>query len=184
MTVTLDDPQGWLDQITLQHGSHPSPDDGLCVMEAVAYLAGEPHSDHPDCVSPVLGAFLRSWNDSLPDQDRQVLKPYALRVIGTAGDGLDEVRAWLATDWLARVHTPAWLRLAGLTDQAELLENFQPLNAETTPSILAPLQAVRAAAGDAAGAAARDALNPTKRHLQLSALGLLEQLINPERTES
>ena len=36
--------------LTLKNGSHPSPDDGLCVMEAAAWVAGEPHSDHPACV--------------------------------------------------------------------------------------------------------------------------------------
>mgnify|MGYP000461577042 CR=1 FL=1 len=30
-------------------------------------------------------------------------------------DEQEEQRAWLATDWLIRVQTPAWLRLAGLT---------------------------------------------------------------------
>ena len=29
----------------LGNGAHPSPDAGMCVMEAVAYVAGESHSD-------------------------------------------------------------------------------------------------------------------------------------------
>ena len=41
---------------TLAHGAHDSPADGLCAMEAAAWLAGEPHSDHPACVSPVIAA--------------------------------------------------------------------------------------------------------------------------------
>ncbi|NUR19372.1 MAG: hypothetical protein HOQ12_07535, partial [Gemmatimonadaceae bacterium] len=42
-----------LDTITLASGGHASPADGLCVMEAAAYFAREPHSDRPACVSPV-----------------------------------------------------------------------------------------------------------------------------------
>ena len=47
----------------LSHGSHRSPEDGLCLVEAAAYLAGAPHSDHPRCVCPVLAAFGRALND-------------------------------------------------------------------------------------------------------------------------
>ncbi len=57
------------DTLPLLHGSH-SPDSKFCVMEAVAYVAGEPWSDSPECVSPVIAAFLRSWNDSMPDAER------------------------------------------------------------------------------------------------------------------
>jgi len=32
----------------LAHGSHADWSRGACLMEAVAYVAGEPHSDHPE----------------------------------------------------------------------------------------------------------------------------------------
>jgi hypothetical protein len=150
-----------LDKLTLGPGSHPPGSRWPCVMEAVAMLAGEQWTDHPQCASPVIGAFLRTWNDGLPDDDRQQLKQYIPRLVGSKGtQEQEEQRAWLATDWLVRVQTPAWLRLAGLTDQADLLAQMQPLNADTCPSILPALKAVRsdaAAARDAAGAAAGDA---------------------------
>jgi hypothetical protein len=63
-----------LDAIELKAGGH-SPDHTFCVMEAVAYIAGEDWTDSPVCVSPAIGAFMRAWNDSLPDADRQRLKP-------------------------------------------------------------------------------------------------------------
>ena len=78
MTPTLN-----LDELHLEHGAHAKPDDGMCVMEAVAYIAGEPWSDTPECASPVIGAFLRSWNDSLDDDTRQSLKPYITRLVGS-----------------------------------------------------------------------------------------------------
>jgi len=41
-----------LDEVTaiaLASGGHTGIDDGMCVMEAVAYVAGEPWSDAPSC---------------------------------------------------------------------------------------------------------------------------------------
>jgi hypothetical protein len=61
-------------------------------------------------------------NDGLDHEPRQRLRPYLTRTIGTANDGLDTTRGWMAMDWLTRVYTPAWLRLAGLTESAEGLE--------------------------------------------------------------
>ncbi len=106
----------------LAYGTHATPQDGRCAMEWVSYLAGEPHSDQPTCVSPVLRAMCIALNDGLDQEPRQRLRPYLTRTIGTAGDGLDTRRGWLAMDWLTRVYTPAWLRLAGLTERAVELE--------------------------------------------------------------
>jgi hypothetical protein len=106
----------------LAYGTHASPQDGRCAMEWVSYLAGEPHSDQPTCVSPVLRAMCIALNDGLDQEPRQRLRPYLTRTIGTANDGLDTTRGWMAMDWLTRVYTPAWLRLAGLVDCAERLE--------------------------------------------------------------
>lgn len=159
-----------LDNIVLRRGAHPSPGDGTCVTEAVAFVAGEPHSDHPACLSPVLGAFLRSRNDGLPsdeERDRR-LKRFVPRVIGTAGDGHDEERAWMATDWLVRVHTPAFLDAAGLTAHASSLRGLPESTADAAATWRPPLEAARqdaaaartaagTAAGDAVWAAARDA---------------------------
>jgi hypothetical protein len=111
----------------LAHGAHATPQEGRCAMEWVSYLAGEPHSDRPVCVSPVLRAFCIAFNDWLPKTTRQRLRPYLTRTIGTAGDGLDEVRAWMAMDWLIRFHTPAWLELAGVSEAAHMLVSLQPI---------------------------------------------------------
>jgi len=156
-----------LDKLVLDANSHDPGSDRMCVMEAVAMLAGEQWSDHPQCASPVIGAFLRSWNDSLPDDDRQQLKQYIPRLINSRGTDDQEVeRSWLATDWLVRVQAPAWLRLARLTEQADLLASMQPVNPTTCPAILPALKAVRtdaAAAWDAAGAAAFNAARDAAR---------------------
>lgn len=48
-------------------------------------IGGERFSDRPDCVCPVIGSFLRSWNDGVGYADRQRLEPYASLVVGTGG---------------------------------------------------------------------------------------------------
>jgi len=47
-----------LDAITLASGAHDRRTDGVCVMEAVAWWAGEDHSDRPECASPVIAALV------------------------------------------------------------------------------------------------------------------------------
>ena len=139
-----------LDTLTLAAGDH-DPDDGeMCVMEAVAFIAGEEWSDRPECASPVIGAFMRSWNDALDDDDRQDLKRYILRLVGSKGTPEQEdLRGWMALDWLVRVHTPAWLRLAGLDEHADRLAGFAEIRPDTVqgvkPALVAALEAARAA---------------------------------------
>jgi hypothetical protein len=146
-----------LETLRLKKGSHEKPEDGMCIMEAVSFIAGEPWSDSPRCASPVISAFLRSYNDSVDDVTRQQLKQYIPRLVGTRGSGaLEEKRALIAADWLIRTHTPAWLRLAGLTVQAEALSSLPEITSMAqVPSIKGPLESAREAA--AARAAARDA---------------------------
>lgn len=73
-----------LSSFELKRGNHARPEDGLCVLEAVAWFEGEPHSDHPRCVCPVLAHFCRSFNDRLGDR-RQALIPYIPRLANTLG---------------------------------------------------------------------------------------------------
>jgi hypothetical protein len=115
------------DRYRLSAGRHPRAEQGRCAMEWVAHLAGEAHSDRPECVSPLVGAFARSWNDALDETTRQRLRPYLGRMIGTAGDGLDDARAWRCADWLARTGAPELLSLAGLVDEAAALRGLRPV---------------------------------------------------------
>ena len=158
-------------------GSHP-PDGQMCVMEAAAYVAGERWSDRPGCVSEVIGVFLRSWNDTLDDADRQKLKPYIRKVIGTnTGAADEEVRAWMATDWLVRTFTPEWLDLAGLTEHAAKLRALPELaSAELASEAMTTIDAARREAAAAWGSA-WDALAPTVEKIRSSAFDLLDRMI-------
>jgi hypothetical protein len=55
------------------------------VVELASMIGGEKFSDRPNCVCPVIGSFLRSWNDRAGYADRQRLHQYASRVVGTGG---------------------------------------------------------------------------------------------------
>jgi hypothetical protein len=130
-------------------------------MEWVSYLAGEGHSDSPACVSPVLRALCISLNDGLPDGPRQRLRPYLTRTIGTAGDGLDERRAWLAMDWLIRTYTPRWLSLVSLDDEAARLADGPQIDGSgPLRSAMVPLEQARAAARRSRATAFATAGNP------------------------
>ena len=178
-----------LDTLILAKGGHDSPDDGACLLEAASMLAGEPFGDMPVCVSPVLIAYGQGLNDALPDDKRQLLKPYVPQLLNTAGDGLDEVRGYLALDWLIRVYTPAWLRLVpALTAQADLLAQHPPIvDLETAAHVgdivreaASQASAAYSAAYSAADSAARSALAPTVDALQDSAISLLGTMIAPK----
>ena len=151
----------------LSSGAHANLDAGACIMEAVSLVAGESWSDNPACACPVIGAFLRAWNDTLPDTERDgLLRPLISLLIGTRSTpDVERRRAMLAADWLIREHTPAWLRLAGLTTQADVLVALpEIIDMAQCPSLMPTLAVVRSdanavwdAAWDAAGAAARAA---------------------------
>jgi len=70
--------------VRLSAGRHRSPHAGACVMELASMLAAEPFSDRPHTSSPVIGAFLRTYNDGLDDERRQDLYPLASLIVGTA----------------------------------------------------------------------------------------------------
>ena len=176
-----------LSTITLARGMHDTPGDGMCLLEAAAYLAGEPFSDHPQCVCPVLAAFGRSWNDSLDDQTRnRLLKPFLPRLLNTRSTpDVQDRRAFMAADWAVRTYTPAWLRLAGLNDHADALADlpeltsvqaFRDARAVTQASRMAAA-AAWAAARDAAWDAARERLAPTAHELRAEAHRLVDRML-------
>ena len=85
--------------VKLGKGRHASPKDGVCVMELASMLAGEPFSDHPRCVCPVIGSFLRTYNDAIDDERRQDLYGYAAKVVGsTSSETVQQLRAYCLID--------------------------------------------------------------------------------------
>ena len=188
------------DTLTLKSGAHTPGGPDMCVMEAVAYVAGEEWTDSPVCACPVIAAFLRSWNDGITDDATRtrLLTQFIPRLVGSKStDRVEDTRAWLAVDWSVRVSTPAWLDIAGPTDHADALRSLPEVTAETVTAARPAIDAARAAAGAAARAAAGaaawdaaraaawaaardaawDAVAPTVTTLQASAVDLINRML-------
>lgn len=92
-----------LDHLHLAAGAHPENKDCLCLLEACARYAGEPHTAHPACVDPVLTQVGIAFNDHLDDAWRQMLIPHIPAMCATAGDGRAELRALTVVRWAVSV---------------------------------------------------------------------------------
>ena len=123
MTVNLDRLEA-LESITLDHGSHPDFETGHCAMEVVSWLADEGHTDAPQCASTILRHFTITLNDRWYDEQRQTLKPFLPRMVGTGSDGKDDARRRIAAEALCMDLLLPWLRLAGLDEHAALIEGM------------------------------------------------------------
>ena len=69
--------------LTLQDGGHDKRTDGLCVMEAAAWLAGEPHSATPSCASPLVTRFAQRINDRFDQTTRDALRDRLPLIVGS-----------------------------------------------------------------------------------------------------
>ena len=91
--------------VRLSQGKHRGPDHGACVMELSSMLAGEPFSDRPRCVDPVIAGFLRTYNDGIDETRRQDLYPLASEVVGSrAVAGVQAERARMCLSWAQQRH--------------------------------------------------------------------------------
>ncbi|MBV8430260.1 MAG: hypothetical protein JO244_03805 [Solirubrobacterales bacterium] len=102
-------PRATYQTIKLSKGKHASPDDGACVMELASMLADEPFSDHPASSCPVIGSFLRAYNDSIDDARRQDLYAFAAKVVGSrASINVQRARADLLVEWAFEMQRRHW----------------------------------------------------------------------------
>ena len=162
-----------LDSVVLQCGSH-SPDSTFCVMEAVAYIAGESWSDRPVCASPSISGFLRKWNDGMNDEDRQILKSLVPKLIGTRGsDALEQRRYMMAFDWTIRTQVPEFLDAVSLHREAAALRDLSEFadlaQLNDVPALSAAESAARSAAWSAADSVSESAAWSEARSAALSA---------------
>ena len=122
------DPDRLAQVATLAAGAHPDGS-AMCAMEAIAFIAGEPVTDHPACTAPVIAAFIRTWSDGLPQTERDALiRPFLPRLVGTGGsEALERRRVARVADWLVRTHVPAWFHLAKLIVEGDELADLPAL---------------------------------------------------------
>jgi hypothetical protein len=148
-----------LEAIKLLHGSHADREKGVCLMEAVAWFANEPHSDHPQCASPALTSFGIALNDSFPDEQRQKLKDCIPLLVGTRNAELEQKRVYFLATQTIKVFAPIALRASagalpeGLKEHADKL-NGEAIKLEALPDIDSSTAADAARAAYAAAYAA------------------------------
>lgn len=92
--------------IRLDPGSHRTPDRGVCAAEATAFLAGEPHTDHPKCLCPILGETLRWVNEPMAADDRDLLVPLLPLLVGTRAPKAERQRAYRIASAVCRAVRP------------------------------------------------------------------------------
>ncbi len=98
--------------IKLGKGKHTGPEYGACVMELASMLGGEPFSDHPVSVCPVIGSFLRTYNDSIDHRRRQDLYAYAAKVVASRSSaGVQRARAERLSAWASELQPRRWTRM-------------------------------------------------------------------------
>ena len=145
-----------LESMTVYGGGHQAPPEGGevmgCAVELAAHLAGEAQwSDHPQCVCPVIAAFVRPWNDRIKDDERRtrIMREVIPVIVGTRSTrAVEKKRGWLAVDWSLRVRTPTLMRrtpaLVGLADRfAALPEIVDYATLAPAQEIIAELRALR-----------------------------------------
>ena len=118
-------PPELLQHVSLDMGTHSSRTKGVCAMETVAWMAGEPHNHKPGSACPILTDFIITLNDHLSTQDRnRILKPHLPGFVGTSrGKAAAAIRAAITADWLIRTSLPIWLSDAGWHQEANKLAN-------------------------------------------------------------
>jgi hypothetical protein len=141
-----------LEKIELKTGSHAKREDGVCAMELVAWMAGEKHSDAPECACPVITKYVIRLNDRLTTEERQLLKPYLPRIIGTRDTSENQIkRAKTLAHAALTVFAPMALEVRGYKDHAEKMRAI-PMSTSSQEWLEA-----RDIARDAAADAAADA---------------------------
>jgi len=127
------------DQVRLYPGRHTGQSGQLCLLEAAAVLAGEPLTDHPRCVSPIVCTLGIRLNDLGTHRQRQTLTRFLPNLVGTADDGKEDARRWVALDFSLRTAWPRWVDRLGMREEAAALRGLPPITGEPAYSTARPL---------------------------------------------
>jgi len=130
-----------LDQVRLHPGRHTEASGQPCLLEVAAVLAGEPLTDHPRCVSPIVCTLGIRLNDLGTHRQRQTLTRFLPHLVGTAGDGKEDARRWVALDFSLRTVWPRWVDRLGMQEEAAELRGVAPITGEPAYCAARPLVA-------------------------------------------
>ncbi len=102
----------------LRRGNTDHPRNGACLYDAANWIIYGTVGDDPPSACPVIRTYAFCLNDLLPDDERQRLKPFILRVVGNRDPQSEQARAEYLVQRIANVITPMALEATGLTGGA------------------------------------------------------------------
>lgn len=164
-----------LSRVNLTYGKHPSLSKGACVMECVAYVAGEAHTDHPACACPVITKVAIYVNDECKQLREQGLNLRILRLAGSnKSREVSMRRAYYLVDYAVRTVMPRRIQHFA----PALADAFAALLPVDCPERLKPVHELLRALGGMYRGLCRKRL-----HLTRYVLDLLEKLEEKVLTE-
>lgn len=131
-----------LSTLRLSAGVHKNREDGVCLLEAVAWWAGEPHSNQPVCICPTLTPLCAELNDAMPDEERSMLIPLIPRLAGSrVEESIEWERAFYLADYALRETHALKLEYWGYDEQALEILMLSPITNHERAAQLANLLA-------------------------------------------
>jgi hypothetical protein len=157
--------QARLSGVELRNGAGSCVDDGMCAMQAVAWLGGEIKDGHltdaPQCACRVVRPWVISANDNWSKMDRQKLLAIVPLLVGSrASLDVEVKRMYHFADFAIRTAVPFILEKAGWPDLAARLRAVERVTDNATaerakPEVLSVRDVLRSGALARARALAR-----------------------------
>jgi len=114
--------------IWLSTGFHETPEEGMSIMECVAYVCGEEHSSYPLRACPVISELVRDIADHASDRDRQTLVQFILPIAcSVASEEVTHKRLFYCVDFVARTLAPDVLTYFCRIEEARALQKLSPI---------------------------------------------------------
>lgn len=111
--------------IWLSTGFHESREDGMNILECVAYISGAEHSSYPPSACPVISEVVRTVAERATEAERQTLVQYILPIAcSAAADSVIYKRLFYCVDFVVRQLAPATLTYFGRVSDALALQNL------------------------------------------------------------
>jgi hypothetical protein len=106
----------------LRRGNTDHPGNDACLYDAAKWITCGEIGDDPPCACPVIRAYAIGLNDMLPDDQRQRLKPFILRVANNRDPESEPARAEYLIRRAAGVILPIALEAGRLLERAAVLQ--------------------------------------------------------------
>ena len=177
-------PPNKLKSIDLLQSSAHRRENGVTPAEALAWMSGEPHTEQPRSICPVLLALIRIWSRNLGQTGRNTLiRPVLPPLLNTGSNHLmSAARADVLMAWTIKTNTAAWLEAGGRSREALTLRTAPPKDLfrlhkaleevieRTTPSTSTPPEPITSRAIQASGHFMPERHRPLQHKARIAAL--------------